>query len=281
MAGRDWVWWLIPACLLPHADIHQPDATSVINYLQTCASASDKCGPLIRRRVKAVFQGRSVAPFAIINAASSHKQMSWEACPVCFCDPHVAGLMSCGNCLPFLRSVWVISWGQSQLLVIKGFLVLEPLNEVHKVTSCFILMWSQTETYDHPTKIWCGIQIQFSLLSFRVKNWLIITTGTPNNWFGVDVSLAESILLASDQKQTKNNNLFMLCIIFYSICPTTSFCPGSVQLEPLRHRDWGKTITLERLAGSSSHRWLILLLARQQGSLHPTLTAPIQNKCNV
>lgn len=40
---RDWVCWLILACLLPHADIHQPDATSVINYLQTCLLAPDKC----------------------------------------------------------------------------------------------------------------------------------------------------------------------------------------------------------------------------------------------
>lgn len=43
IARRDWVCWLIPACLLPHADIHQPDATSVINYLQTCLLAPDKC----------------------------------------------------------------------------------------------------------------------------------------------------------------------------------------------------------------------------------------------
>lgn len=42
-ARRDSVCWLIPACLLPHADIHQPDATSVINYLQTCLLAPDKC----------------------------------------------------------------------------------------------------------------------------------------------------------------------------------------------------------------------------------------------
>lgn len=43
IAGKDWVCWLIPACLLPHADIYQPDATSVINYLLTCLLAPDKC----------------------------------------------------------------------------------------------------------------------------------------------------------------------------------------------------------------------------------------------
>lgn len=43
IAKRDWVCWLIPSCLLSHADIHQPDATPVINYLQTCLLAPDKC----------------------------------------------------------------------------------------------------------------------------------------------------------------------------------------------------------------------------------------------
>lgn len=42
IARRDWVCWLIPSCLLPHAGIHQPDATSLINYLQTCLLAPDK-----------------------------------------------------------------------------------------------------------------------------------------------------------------------------------------------------------------------------------------------
>lgn len=56
IAGRDWLRWLIPACLLPRADIHQPDATSVINYLQTRLLAPDKCASLIRRCVKAARQ---------------------------------------------------------------------------------------------------------------------------------------------------------------------------------------------------------------------------------
>lgn len=43
IARRDWVCWLIPACVLTCACIHQPDATPVINYLQTCLLAPDKC----------------------------------------------------------------------------------------------------------------------------------------------------------------------------------------------------------------------------------------------
>lgn len=84
ITGRDWVCWLIPACLPPHADIHQPDATSVINYLQTRLLAPDKCVLQMWRCVRAACRWRFVAPFAIINGGKLHRPMSEDACPMLF-----------------------------------------------------------------------------------------------------------------------------------------------------------------------------------------------------
>ena len=94
IAGRDWVCWLIPACLLPHADIHLPDATCMINYLQTCLLDSDKCVLLIERCVKAACRRRFVAPFAFINGGKPHKLMSRGACPTLLVILVSPGLMS-------------------------------------------------------------------------------------------------------------------------------------------------------------------------------------------
>lgn len=78
---RDWICWLIPACLPTHADIHQPDTTPVINYSQTHVS-----WPLINvcrryRCMKAASQWRFAAPFAIINGVEPYKPLSRGACP--------------------------------------------------------------------------------------------------------------------------------------------------------------------------------------------------------
>lgn len=97
IAGRDWVCCLIPACPPLHTDIHQPDATSVINYLQTCVLAPDKCVLHIEKCVKAVCQWRFVAPFAFTNDGKPHKQMSPGSLSGGTCEPRVTRLMSRGE----------------------------------------------------------------------------------------------------------------------------------------------------------------------------------------
>lgn len=123
IAGRDWVGCLIPACLPLHTDIHQPNATSVINYLQTCVLASDKCVLHIEKCVKAVCQWRFVAPFAFTNDGKPHKQMSPGSLSGGTCEPRVTRLMSRGKSEPTpSKSVQAISWSWAQLVEMKRFL---------------------------------------------------------------------------------------------------------------------------------------------------------------